>query len=405
VTPETVRGRERLLFLAPFPPRTDADQGGSRVLASLIVALSAHHDVGLVSVRSSEDRAVDDELAKRCAFVKELHVEQSASHFERLRRRLAPYLGVPQWAAYTWSRAAHNQVRVIAAEWKPTVVHLEYHVMGQYREAVAGAHTILTEYEPGVTAAREHLMLRSRASTFAIAIERRLWHRFERDLANRVDAVVTFTERDRAAIEALPTTTPVTCIPFDVDAPVATGVAPAEDPQSVVFVGNFLHPPNLEAAKSLVRDIFPRVRSAVPGATLTIVGANPPADLEGTPSPGVRCTGAVPEVASYLARAAVVAVPLRLGGGMRVKVVEALAAGKAVVATPLAAEGLTVRDGVHLAFANSDREFADAIIALLNSPGARRRLAEGALGWARSRDRSEWTARYEALYRSLAANK
>ena len=157
-----------------------------------------------------------------------------------------------------------------------------------------------------------------------------------------VQAVVVFTERDRLALEALGTGTRVVRIPFGVPA-VDTALAPeGAAPPEVVFVGNFRHPANVDAAVWLAGTLFPPVRDRVPDARLTIVGASPTPEVRALAGEAVSVTGPVDDVVPYLDRAAVVAAPIRLGGGMRVKVLEALAAGKAVVATPLAVEGLDV---------------------------------------------------------------
>jgi glycosyltransferase involved in cell wall biosynthesis len=116
----------------------------------------------------------------------------------------------------------------------------------------------------------------------------------------------------------------------------------------------------------------------------------------------VVVTGRVPDVTPYLDRAALVVVPLRLGGGMRVKVLEALAAGKAVVASPLAAEGLSVVGGKHLVLAESDEQFSDAIVRLLAEPEGRVALATCARSWACANLAWEGPiAAYERLYQSL----
>jgi glycosyltransferase involved in cell wall biosynthesis len=115
---------------------------------------------------------------------------------------------------------------------------------------------------------------------------------------------------------------------------------------------------------------------------MTIVGELPPAWLAKEGGEGVEITGAVPDVGPYLERAAVVVAPLDRGAGMRVKVLEALAAGKAVVCTALAAEGLAVRHGEHLLLAEADEDFASAVVRLLSDPDARRRLGERAHLWA-----------------------
>jgi glycosyltransferase involved in cell wall biosynthesis len=169
-----------------------------------------------------------------------------------------------------------------------------------------------------------------------------------------------------------------------------------------VFVGNFRHPPNVDAALRLTDRIFPAVRARVPGTVLRIVGAHPPPALLARARDGVDVTGRIPDVTPWMNAASLIVVPLRLGGGMRVKVVEALAHGKAVVASPRAVEGLTVTDGVHVAIADSDDEFVTRIVALLESPDARSALARNAREWAVANlGEARWVAEYEALYERL----
>jgi len=168
-------------------------------------------------------------------------------------------------------------------------------------------------------------------------------------------------------------------------------------------VEQLAHPPNVDAAERLVREIFPLVREHYPYATLTIVGDRPAAQLRQLAPQYVQITGRVPDVTPYLDRAAVVAAPLRIGGGMRVKVLEALAAGKPVVASRLAADGLDLHDGEQIVLTESDQQFAEAIVALLVNPDRRARIARSARAWACAHLGWESSvAAYEQLYRQLA---
>ena len=172
--------------------------------------------------------------------------------------------------------------------------------------------------------------------------------------------------------------------------------------QGVVFVGGFGHPPNVEAALRLGRAIFPAVRARVPDATLEIVGGDPPAELRALAGEGVTVTGPVPDTRPHLDRAAVVVAPLRLGGGMRVKVLEALATGKPLVATPRALAGIDLTPGDHALVGETDAELAEAIATLLADPERRRRLGEAAHDWAA--EHLAWPGtldEYDQLYASL----
>ena len=215
-----------------------------------------------------------------------------------------------------------------------------------------------------------------------------------------VDAAVAFTEADRRAVEAAGARRAVR-IPLGTNVP-PEPLGAGEGGPEVVFVGNFQHAPNVDAALRM-GPVLDRVRERHPGCRLTIVGPHPPDDVRALADDRTTVTGEVADVVPHLRRAAVVAAPLRLGGGMRVKVLEALAAGKAVVATPLAVEGLGVTSGRQLEIADDDAGLALAIERLLEDRPRREALgAEGRawvaaeLGWERT------VTAYEALYRRAA---
>lgn len=154
---------------------------------------------------------------------------------------------------------------------------------------------------------------------------------------------------------------------------------------SVVYVANFAYEPNIDGALFLAEEIWPRISAKVPSARLLLVGNAPPAEiLRLAADRRVIVTGRVPEVVPYLDRAAVVVCPLRVGGGVKVKVLEALARGKALVTTPVGVQGLPddVRDACVVE--DDPVRFADAVVRLLRRPRRRAALAERALAFAAS---------------------
>jgi glycosyltransferase involved in cell wall biosynthesis len=128
--------------------------------------------------------------------------------------------------------------------------------------------------------------------------------------------------------------------PFGIVLPHASDPS-LEDPHSIVFVGGFSHQPNVDAAMWLGGEIMPLLRQYSPGVKLSLVGSYPPTDVQGLACEDIVVTGRVPTVEPYIVRAAVVLAPLRSGGGMRMKVLQAMALGKPVVTTLRGSEGLT----------------------------------------------------------------
>ncbi|MBA4067422.1 MAG: hypothetical protein C0501_27675 [Isosphaera sp.] len=168
-----------------------------------------------------------------------------------------------------------------------------------------------------------------------------------------------------------------------------------EEDGNLLFVGVMDYAPNRDAVLWFAREVLPRVAERVPAAALHVVGLKPPDDIRALHD-GKRVVvhGGVPDVGEYYRRAAVVVAPIRLGSGTRLKVLEALNLGKALVASEMAAEGLGLRPGVDFLQPDSPAAFADACVRLLGGAAERRRLA--AAGHAEVRRRFLWDTVGEA---------
>jgi polysaccharide biosynthesis protein PslH len=395
----------RILAVLPFSPRLDATHGGGKATASLLLGLPERHRLALVHLRGPDEPPADPALVARCELVEE--VPTSPRDPRRLRRRLRTLVGLargrPLWAHETHGDALAPAAAALEARWRPDVVQVDYAVLIDSVSLLSPSlPVVLVEHEPGTARAESELRsadgpglrLRQRADLLA-------WHRFDRRTYRRASAVVVFTERDRAAVLAAAPGTSVHVIPLGLE-PGTAALDPTGDEGTIVFVGSFVHPPNVDAALQLVNEILPLVRRRHPALTAYVVGDRPPAELVALATPGVVVTGRVEQIEPYLERAAVVVAPLRQGGGMRVKVLEALAAGKALVATPLAVAGLDVSDGKHLLLAGTSTAFADAVSRLLDDPAVRGALGREARAWAL--EQPGWAAvaaRYEQVYESL----
>jgi glycosyltransferase involved in cell wall biosynthesis len=324
----------------------------------------------------------------------------------RLQIRILPLFTTPAWVLSTDIPSYRQQLRSLVRSWEPDIVQIEYHVMAQYIGELHSCYAprVMTQYEPGVTAAGDVARGMHGLDRILGRMEAAAWARYEQNAMSHVDAVVVFTEYDRQALAPLAGAVPIERIPLGVAVPPKSlnpcgGLTP-----TVLFVGNFGHGPNVDAALWLMRSIFPLVSRTRPDARLIVVGPDPPHEITALSGGTMMVTGAVPSVLPFLDDANVVVAPLRRGGGMRVKVMEALAAGKAVVASPLAAAGLDVRHGQELLLAERDHEFASLIVNLLNDPTERRRVAESARSWAVAN--LDWrgpVAAYEALHDRLLA--
>lgn len=196
--------------------------------------------------------------------------------------------------------------------------------------------------------------------------------RYERSLPARFGHVVVCKSDDRAALGTPPN---VSVVPNGVNLQPAVDSSHA-DANEMLFVGSMGYDPNADAVKWFMRDIMPEILRQHPPARLAVVGKEVGPDVQKLHD-GHSCIihGAVPEVAPFYAAAGLVVVPIRLGAGTRLKVLEALMLGKAIVATRMAVEGIDITSGEHYEAADSEADFARICVELMRDASRRQRLA------------------------------
>jgi sugar transferase (PEP-CTERM/EpsH1 system associated) len=246
---------------------------------------------------------------------------------------------------------------------------------------------------------------RRHAETKTGAIEKALYRAqyqrmlgYEQRTLARFDGVLAVSDADRETFAALypgAIRQPAHVVPTGVDteyfAPSPIGNQHAAVGHSLIFTGSMDWLPNEDAMQFFCREILPLVRAEQPNVTLSIVGRTPtPAVKRLADEHGVRVTGRVDDVRPYIQEAAVYIVPLRIGGGTRLKIFEAMAMGKAVVSTTVGAEGLPVTDGEHVMLADTPDAFARAVVRLLRDGDRRAQI--GAAARALVLERYDWSA-------------
>ena len=222
---------------------------------------------------------MDDILQKRCALIEE--VIRPGINFSLAQQwsRLTLLLrGKPLWAIALAVAAYGQRARTLVRTWQPDIVQIEYHVMGQYLSALEAcpAPRVLTEYEPGAAAARDLWQSQHGFARVMHYLDLLAWERYEPTIIKQVQAVVVFTERDRQAVAPSVQHTPIIRIPLGTVLPEHPLNPLGDPPLSLLFVGSFIHPPNVDAAVRLIKAIFPRVLGRFPGLYLHIVGDQPP---------------------------------------------------------------------------------------------------------------------------------
>ncbi len=345
------------------------------------------HEVVLVSNPYGQEG-----LAKRLLQVRSL---ASIRSFERLRATL-PEL----------QKSLDRILRVKRFD----VVNLEFPYLGHYqlRQAPPGM-------KPPVLVVDSHEIAYDLARQFARSggsVGRRVyaganWRKLRREelrTYREADGVYLCSALDerRLLSEALGVRTAVVPNAADVDYFQPRPTDPPPDGRTVVYFGLLSTVPNIDAVAHFVQDIWPRIAKANPDARFKIIGGRPPPSLQALAGRRVELTGFVSDLRPHLASAAAIVVPLRLGGGTRLKIVEAMAMGKAIVSTTLGAEGIEVVPGRNILLEDEPMAFADAVNRLLAQPDLAARIGQSArelaverYGW------SEAARTLEGFYRQV----
>jgi polysaccharide biosynthesis protein PslH len=225
--------------------------------------------------------------------------------------------------------------------------------------------------------------------------------RYEEQTVKKFARVIAVSEHDRSLMSAWVDRSRIDVVPTGVDLARFRDIGNSNSSSSqplVIFVGAMDWEPNIDAVAYFCASIWPAILSKVPDARFRIVGRNPDQRVRNLASATVEVTGSVPSVVDHLKQGAVIVVPLRIGGGTRLKIYEAMAAGKAVVATSIGAEGLDVHRGRDILLADDATATAEAVTDLLLNPELRHKFERAAQAQAAKFD---WSAVAESFRQAL----
>jgi polysaccharide biosynthesis protein PslH len=201
---------------------------------------------------------------------------------------------------------------------------------------------------------------------------------YEQQALARFDHVIAVSDHDKKLMSAWTEPQRISVVPTGVDTEQFCPDNSVRQKPLVIFVGAMDWEPNVDAVKYFCAEIWPSVVAEVPQARFRIVGRNPDRRVKALKSSSIEVTGRVPSVVDHLREAAVVVVPLRVGGGTRIKIYEAMATAKAVVSTTVGAEGLDVHQGQDIVLSDKPKEFAESVVRLMKDEQARVRLGNAA---------------------------
>jgi GT2 family glycosyltransferase len=362
--------KPRVLVVSPYLPFPLSHGGAVRMYNLMRRAASEFDQILVVFTDLTEGPA-----AEACElFIETVLVRRAGSHS-------LPFTGRPdvveEFASLSFRAALEQTVR----KWRPAIAQLEFTQMAQYADACSPACTLLVEHDVTFDL---YTQLLATGENWELRRQLDLWRRFETAAWRGVDHVIAMSERDQALISrAGAASTRTAVIPNGVDLERFQPGSQEPDLRRLLFIGSFAHLPNVMAAHFFLGKVWPHLT----GATLHIIAGARHEYFLGRYSdrvrldlrqPGVEVEGFVSDVRPAYERAAVVVAPLVASAGTNIKILEAMAMGKAVVSTPAGVNGLDLTPGEDFVLAKDASEMAVEIEDLLRNQGKRRRLEAAA---------------------------
>lgn len=392
----------------PYPPH----QGTSLRNFHIIRGLAQACEVSLLSFLEPGQTAVPDQitpLVKLCQTIETVPVPLRTTS-KRLQQLLATRR--PDMAHRLFSQAFNVRLLHMLQADDFDIVQIEGIEMARYlpviRHGSPRSKIVFDDHNAETELQRRNFLTDLRqprrwvAAAYSAEQVRRL-HKFERWVCQQADWVTAVSQPDKVHLEKLTQgQTAITVIPNSLDVQQFQLEEAEAIPSDIVFSGKMDYRPNVDAVLWFVAEVWPQIRRERPSTTFTIVGQKPHARLERLrDEPGITLTGWVERVEPYLAGAKVFILPFRVGSGTRLKLIEAMAAGRALVSTAVGAEGFPVEHNRELLLEDDAVEMGTAVLHLLTHPEERQRLGRAAQQFAQQYDWRVVVPQFLAIYQKL----
>jgi len=352
--------------------------GGPVIIFNRIKHLSRNHAVSLAAFGRPEDK---DRVASLEPFCRDIRLAPFPPQRSPWRAAWefffspVPYYFLRVHGSKAMSRAIAEMVGRDGHDF----VIAEYSVMGQFIHRnpelppvrrIISVHECYTlarrksfrHFRPGISKWREALYLKGLRA-------------YEFEMYKEADKILALTPQGRDELLAVEPDLDVSVVPHGVDVEAFAFFPAVAEDAGLVFIGNYRHYPNVDAVLYFHDAVWPRVKAVFPGLTFTVVGQDPPPEITRLGRDGaIVVTGTVDDVVPYLRRGKVFLCPVRLGGGFRGKILEAMAVGRPVVSTSLGAEGIPARHGENIILADAPEDFAAGIVRLLGDEELYRKI-------------------------------
>lgn len=344
--------------------------GGPIIIFNRIRILSKNHTVSLAAFATEEQKKYVDTVKPFCHELKLLPRPPKRNIFKALWDFF--FSPVPPYFLKTYgSKAMAHTIADMVQQDKYDFVIAEYSVMGQFlynNPELAEVNRIISVHECYYLARlKDYRHYGLGLKKLREAFNLKGLKKFEFAMYKNADKVLTLTPQGKQELLAIQPGLDIEVVPHGVNTDqFPFSEIPGED-KTLIFVGNYLHFPNVDAVEYFCSDIWPLVKKRIPGIKFLIVGQSPPHDiLRLAHDKDIVITGRVDEVFPYIKKAFIFICPVRLGGGFRGKILEAMSAGRPIVSTSLGAQGIPASNRENIILADTPKDFADGIFDLLH---------------------------------------
>lgn len=384
----------KLLIVSLFLPHPQAPHAGGRYVYEILRHLSRKHEVHLVTRYDAEDADMLNDLRPLCSelFPYPYRTKAKRSLFDKIAL-IANYLSFSRYADELIAQGDYDLVQV---EWVEAAIF----IIRRGTPLVLDAHDVMAK--PFARTAAKKTGIAGIVAGFVAAVVKTV----ELRIMRRFDRIITLSDFDRDYLKGLWPAAPVTAIPI----PAGLDITAREyerKPGEILFLASYKYRPvNVAAALWFYREVFPMVRARVPSAMFVIAGYGPPEELLALAAdPNVRVTGYVDDLDRCHKETAVFVAPILTGGGIIVKLLDALAAGTPTVATTFGNEGAGALPGRDLLIADEPAEFAAAVVKLLLDKEYAAELGRSGQCFVREHyGRESVMARLDAVYAEIVAS-
>jgi len=395
----------KVLHLIPYLP-TPPDFGGALRIFHLLKHLYENHDLTVAGFNEKGNLTAFEETFPELKGNYFFHERTFSKQYKRLHQLYSVLSKHSNWYLATSSKELEDNLNRIVEQKNYDIIQYEFPALSQYQlnsdaKTILDAHNV--EYD-------NFKRMYEKESSFL----RRFFYKREYEklkveevqLAGIQDAVFTTSERDKSIFQGHLPDQNIYVIPNGVDTDFFAAGDESPEEYSLVFTGMMGYVPNYDGINYFIDSVLPLIKKEIPGIKIYVVGKNPPESVLNRASESVIVTGFVDDVRPYVRKSSVFVVPLRMGGGTRLKVLEALSMKKPVVTTSIGCEGIDVKHNEHVLIADEEKEFTDAVIQLLKDRKKAKKLAEA--GFELVKTTYEWSAineKVDLAYQELAGKK